>query len=230
MDLIIDPEFAQLIPRPSEEELTELLECLMRDGCRDPIVTWDGIVIDGHNRYRLCKENGIPFSICEMHFDHRDDVIVWMIQTQLGRRSLTAYTRTQLVLKKEQMLKREALERKSAARRKDTPAQKSAGLGETREIIAKEAGVSRDTVAKVKVIEQKADENDKQALAAGETRINAVYKKLVGPKRLTSDDPVVDRAREKVPVLVRNLKLQLGNLGLGGRFDKTLDQIVEAAR
>jgi hypothetical protein len=218
MDLTIDPEFAQLIPRPSEEELDELLECLKRDGCRDAIVAWDGIVIDGHNRYRLCRENGIPYAVKHMEFDDRDDVIVWMIQTQLGRRSLTAYTRTQLVLKKEAMLKEEAAIRKT---------QKSAGVGETRELIAKEAGVSRDTVAKVKVIEQRADEETKQALHSGETRIHAVYKKLINKP---VGDKVVERARVRVPELVRNLKLQLGHLGIGGKFDKTLDRILEEAR
>lgn len=43
-------------------------------------------------------------------------------------------------------------------------------------------------------------------------------------------DPVVERAKGQVPELVRRLRLALGNIGLGGRFDDPLDQIVEAAR
>jgi hypothetical protein len=48
-------------------------------------------IVDGHNRYDICQEHGIPFAIMEKEFENRDEALMWMISTQLGRRNLTTY-------------------------------------------------------------------------------------------------------------------------------------------
>ena len=64
-ELKIDPEFERLIPDPDAEEQRWLEESIKKEGCTDPLITWNGTVIDGHNRFKICTRLGIPFSYCE---------------------------------------------------------------------------------------------------------------------------------------------------------------------
>lgn len=95
--LQIDPEFKALIPKLKKAELLQLESNLMTDGCREPIITWNGIIVDGHNRYELCHRHGIPFKIQEMEFDCREAVIAWICSNQLGRRNISEETRKYLI-------------------------------------------------------------------------------------------------------------------------------------
>jgi hypothetical protein len=54
-----------------------------------PLVLWNGILIDGHNRYKIVQKHNLPFNTVDMEFDSRDDVIIWIISTQVSRRNLT---------------------------------------------------------------------------------------------------------------------------------------------
>ena len=50
-NLIVDPEYEEKIPRLSEEEFQLLEQLILEEGrIKDPIVTWNGIIVDGHNR------------------------------------------------------------------------------------------------------------------------------------------------------------------------------------
>ena len=100
-NLIVDPEFEEKIPRLSEEEF-QLLEQLIleEDRIKDPIVTWNGIIVDGHNRYRIMlkhPEIQIPFDIYEKEFPDRFAAIAWICRNQLGRRNLTPEDRKYLI-------------------------------------------------------------------------------------------------------------------------------------
>lgn len=95
--LKIDREFKNLIRPLSPKEYEQLEANIVSDGCRDPIVTWNGYIIDGHNRYEICRRHNIEFKVKEMQFDSRDDVIVWICANQLGRRNITEETRKYLI-------------------------------------------------------------------------------------------------------------------------------------
>lgn len=58
--LKIDKEFKTLIPPLSPTEYEQLEANIIADGCREPIVIWNGYIIDGHNRYEICKKNQVP--------------------------------------------------------------------------------------------------------------------------------------------------------------------------
>lgn len=95
--LKIDAEYKDLIRPLSREEYAQLEANLVLDGCRDPIITWNGTIVDGHNRYEICNRLHIPYSIQEMSFDGREDVIAWICSNQLGRRNITEETRKYLI-------------------------------------------------------------------------------------------------------------------------------------
>lgn len=89
MQITIDPEFKALIPPLAPEELAQLENNIIKDGCRDPLVVWNGILIDGHNRYEICTRHGIDFLSIVMEFSDRESVMDWMDANQLGRRNLS---------------------------------------------------------------------------------------------------------------------------------------------
>ena len=88
-EIIIDKEFMFLLPVLDELTYALLEENIQKNGCVHPIVLWKNIIIDGHNRYEICTKHGIPFETVNKEFDNRDDVIIWIISTQITRRNLT---------------------------------------------------------------------------------------------------------------------------------------------
>lgn len=97
LELTIDPEFKALIPKLRTNEYLQLESNIMMDGCREAIITWNGIIVDGHNRYEICHRHNIPFRIKEMAFDCREAVIAWICSNQLGRRNISDETRKYLI-------------------------------------------------------------------------------------------------------------------------------------
>lgn len=183
MDIRIDKEFQALIPPLAAEERKQLEENILAEGCRDPLVVWNGVIVDGHNRHEICTRNKVKFRTVEMQFDSREDAKIWIIKNQFGRRNLQPYTRVNLALELEPLIAAKAkanqVERKG--NQSGSTCQKSDKLipVDTKKELAKVANISHDTVAKVKVI-NKAVETGKVApevvakLHTGEVSINRV--------------------------------------------------------
>lgn len=85
----VDPEFRSLIPPLTPEERQALEASILAEGCRDPIVLWDGVIVDGHNRYAICTEHGIPFKTLPIIFPDKIDALIWIRRNQVSRRNLT---------------------------------------------------------------------------------------------------------------------------------------------
>ena len=184
-ELKIDPEFERLIPDPDAEEQRWLEESIKKEGCTDPLITWNGTVIDGHNRFKICTRLGIPFSYSEKDdLPDRDAVKAWIIERQLARRNLTKYQKSKLALAYEPILKEQAKEKQIQAGREKLPQKSSEAPKdrETRNKVAEIAGVSHNTIAKVKKIEDAADDDLKEQLEEGKISINKAYNSLFGEK------------------------------------------------
>ena len=142
----IDPEFQSLIPSLSSEEFHQLTENCKRDGILDSLKVWNGILIDGHNRYRIAEELDLNYQIEEMEFPNREAAIRWIILNQFGRRNLSAYDRSVLALKLKPMIAEKAKEKQSeaggAVRQKSDKA-----VVDTKKELAKVAGVSQSGVS-----------------------------------------------------------------------------------
>lgn len=98
--LEVDPAFHDLIHPLAKDEYRRLESSIIKEGCRDPIVVWQGVIVDGHNRYTICTRQGIPFHIIDMEFDSREDAIAWICSNQLGRRNINEETRKYLIGKR----------------------------------------------------------------------------------------------------------------------------------
>ena len=94
-------DLQSFIPPLAQEELLLLEESILKEGCRDSLViSKQGdtyLLIDGHNRYSICKKHNIDFNI-EVREDLPDlDAIKdWMVNNQLGKRNITGETKSYL--------------------------------------------------------------------------------------------------------------------------------------
>lgn len=103
--LKIDNAFKNLVPPLSADELRQLEENIVRDGCREPLCVWYNTILDGHNRYEICTRLQIPFAIRRVYPKNREEAIAWICTNQLGRRNITNETRKYLIGKRYEMEK-----------------------------------------------------------------------------------------------------------------------------
>ena len=200
-ELTVDPEFRDLIPPLNEEELKLLEESLVADGCESPLIVWNGVIVDGHNRYAICRKHGIPFSIQEKNFSSRDDAMLWMLRNQLGRRNLNNYQRVELVLKFEPLVKNAAEQRMMAGKAANPVPTLAQGQtkGKTRDHLSEAAGVSHGTFAKAKKLVQSADEETKRELRAGKVTVNRAYTELL-EKEHEGETKICERCKQEKPL------------------------------
>jgi hypothetical protein len=88
--LRIDLELQRLIPPLSQPELLALEQSIIAEGCREPIVIWDGTIVDGHNRYAICTKHKIKFNTIDKKFSDKAEAKRWMFSNQFGRRNLSS--------------------------------------------------------------------------------------------------------------------------------------------
>jgi N6-adenosine-specific RNA methylase IME4 len=181
MELKINDKYKKLIPPLTTHEFSQLETNCLEEGIRDAIITYNGYIIDGHNRYEIAQTYDLEFRVEEKHFDSENDVIQWMILNQFGRRNLSNYQRSVLALELEDLLKKKAKESKAekvSHYRQTGEVCQNSDKPDTKKELAKIANVSHDTISKVKVIEAKAPEELKEKLNSGESSINEVYKEI----------------------------------------------------
>ena len=99
MDLKIDPEFADMIPPLTPEEYEQLEANILAEGAvLSPLIVWNGVIVDGHNRYRIIQQHPeITYTTHQKEFADRYEAIMWICTNQLGRRNLTEIQKRALI-------------------------------------------------------------------------------------------------------------------------------------
>ena len=87
-ELKIDPEFRDLIFDLTDDERIALEESIIKEGCRDALVCWNDIILDGHNRYSICCKHNKEFEVIQKDFEDKNAAKIWMIDNQRARRNL----------------------------------------------------------------------------------------------------------------------------------------------
>jgi len=180
MELKIDKEFKDLIPPLTSDEYKTLENSLLNEGCRDMLITWNGTIIDGHNRYEICKKHNIHFEVEEINFKNKDDVKVWMIDNQKGRRNLTdgwkfelAQTRKGILLEKgKRNMSAGGGNQKSGLSTIDRP---DITPINTRDEIAKDLGWSTGKTAMADKVWREAEPEVKDKIKSNEITFNQAY-------------------------------------------------------
>lgn len=155
-------------------------------------------VVDIHNRYEIAQAHGLEFATTEMQFATRDDVIIWIIKNQLGRRNLIPAVRISLAEKLKPVIAAKAKENQQLSEgRGQKGCQISDNLNiDTKKEIAKAAGVSHDTIAKFEKIDAEASPEIKAAVMSGELKINTAYE---GVKAGALAFAKICRKKSKIP-------------------------------
>lgn len=180
VNINIDSEFKGLIPPLTSDERQGLERSLLAEGCRDALVLWGDTLIDGHNRFEICTRNNIPFKTVQKEFADRRSAIEWIILNQFGRRNLPSHERARLALRLKPVIAEKAKENQYSGVNQYTESLsqnsvKPSARIDTQKELAKIAGVSHDTIAKVEKIEKSAPEPIIEASRKGEISVNAAY-------------------------------------------------------
>ncbi|AWQ05755.1 hypothetical protein [Bordetella bronchiseptica] len=172
MTIRIDEELRAYIDPLTPDEYAALEQSLLAEGCRDALVLWGDLLVDGHNRHAICSKHGIAFNTVQnTRLQSMDDVRLWMIDNHLGRRSVSDFQRGVLALRKKEILesRRQAGEGDAAPAGSDGPA--PAPL--TRQTLARQARLSSTTLGQIEKIRQQAAPELVRAVQSGEISINA---------------------------------------------------------
>ena len=187
----IHSELQTLLPPLSDAEYKGLEADILEHGCLSPLVTWGEYIVDGHNRYAICQDHALSFDTVELEFDSLDEAKFWAWSHQEHRRNLTPYQRTEIALQFKSAIEKQAKERQRCGQGGILLKQNSADATKecnTRDELAKLAGVSKDTVSRVEYLDKYADDETKERLRNGDTTINREYTRL----RVADEDEVPD--------------------------------------
>ena len=193
MDIVVKEDLKAYIDPLSPDEYASLERSILAEGCRDALVLWGDVLVDGHNRYGICQKHSLPFNTVQnTQFQSMEDVHLWMIDQHLGRRSVSDFQRGVLALRKREILERRKLDKAipvpvDADESAEGEAVAIANADEafspvdaaelekvaTREAIAKAARLSSSQVAQIEKIQKSAAPELVEALKAGDISINA---------------------------------------------------------
>ena len=200
MEIRIDEGLRAYIDPLTEDESAALERSLLAEGCRDALVLWGDLLIDGHNRYALCRKHNIPFETRQnTSFKSIEDVYLWMIENHLGRRSVSDFQRGVLALRKREILQSRSTPPWDEGARAEgdesvpTAASHAGGDAEgdgagpkpvvmsqaqgraelSRQALARAARISSSTLGQIEKIQKEAAPELVRAVKAGEISINA---------------------------------------------------------
>lgn len=240
MELIINPEFQNLIPSLNLEELSSLETSLKHEGCRDPLVVWNNTIIDGHHRYAICTKHGISFDVVEKsELETELDVKLWMINNQFSRRNLPTETRLALAYKFKGFEAQKAKERqlanlkqfseqeaviaiKEAPDRLPVTSRDDTENNKTLEVIAQKAGVGYSTAFQYDAIQRKGTEEQKAEVAEGKSSIKKVYTQIQKAERLEKNK-ATEWPKGKYRVIYADPPWQYGDERSGGNHGGAID-------
>ena len=88
--------FANVFPLLDDDDLGTLTEDIRENGQREPVILYDGKILDGRNRYRACVELGIPAIFDHSKASNDEEALRESVSRNLRRRHLTASQRAMI--------------------------------------------------------------------------------------------------------------------------------------
>ena len=177
--IAINPELKAYIDPLTADEYAALERSILAEGCRDALVLWGEVLVDGHNRYGICQKHGLPFqTVQNTRFQSMQDVHLWMIEQHLGRRSVSDFQRGVLALRQKDILAERQMSQSSASADSSSSEEAPAETGiraplSGREAIARAARLSSNQVVLIEKIQKQAAPEVVAAVKSGSISINA---------------------------------------------------------
>ena len=187
-DIVVNEELKAYIDPMTPDEYESLERSILAEGCRDALVLWGNVLVDGHHRYSVCRKHDLPFQTMQnTRFQSMEDVHLWMIEQHLGRRSVSTFKRGVLALRKREILA--ARHGRAKELEEETPPFETEAVAEapaeaiaaeapatalpSREELAREARLSHSQVGLIEKIHKQAAEEVVAAVKSGVLSINA---------------------------------------------------------
>ena len=180
---VVLPEFAELLPPLTEEQLSALEKDLLANGCYSPVIVNDELqIVDGHNRQRLCEKHEIPYRMVVFSFEDKLEAKQWALDTQKGRRNLDKWELGKIALRLKPDIEARAQANLQEYHGNQFDSGPSAILPkvhsepvDTRKELAGAVGLGERTMGKVMQIDEHAPDVVKEALDNKELSINQGY-------------------------------------------------------
>ena len=177
------PEMAELLPPLTGEQLAALEADILKNGCYSPvIVNEDMVIVDGHNRQRLCEQHGLPYQMAVFSFETMLEAKQWALDTQKGRRNLDKWELGKIALRLKPDIEARAKANQSAAGGDKSNqgalfvnSQKALPAVNTTQELADAVGIGHQTMSRVMQIDEHAPAAVKEALDSGDLSINQGY-------------------------------------------------------
>jgi hypothetical protein len=209
----IHPEFRSLIGPLADVERDQLEVNLIAEGCRDPLVTWTGILLDGHNRFEICERLGIPYKTVAIDLPNAEAAKLWIEEHQIGRRNLTTDQRAAIAYRI--MQRRVAISKEERARKGGNarslclvvaPTTEQSSSPRQREVAAAQLGISPNKLRVVSAIAKESPAVVEQ-LVAGTLTIKQ------------AQDEIAERTRQRLRKAAKKIdpnesQIHVGDLSL----------------
>ncbi len=180
-ELKINPEYESLLPPLPSGEYAATKESIEKNGMHFPIIANPrGTILDGHNRFKICKELGIEPRYEIKNFENPLLEKHFVIEANLKRRHLTPFQKIEMALPLVEIEKALAKQRQLAG--KTSPSHE--GKGEVSDIVGKKIGVSGPMIERAMMVIKEADKKTIKRLRAGTTTIGTEYKKIAHNKKV----------------------------------------------
>ena len=194
MELKIEEKLRDVLIPLTDEKFAALEDDILRNGCIQPIIVWNGTIVDGHNRYAICQKHGISFKTVEHDFTDMTEARLWIWSNMKNTREPTDFQKCEMVMPFRDEIGSEAVKRVLAGVAVDP----SLNLGEghlerrTDSILGKMAGVSHDIMRMaIKLHNEAGEETLCRLRTDNKLKISAAYKMEFGK----------GDARKKLPIV-----------------------------
>lgn len=195
---VVLPELEQLLPPLSGEQFSSLESDILENSCYAPIiVNEDMVIIDGHNRFRICEEHGLPYKMLVFSFVDLLEAKQWALETQKGRRNIDKWELGKIALKLKPEIEDRAQANLSAGDGNHKSEVAKPGLVispnpilpvDTRKEVALAVGIGEQAMGRITRLAEAAPQALKDALDRKEVSINRGWKILKAVQHLPLEE------------------------------------------
>lgn len=185
LQLQINKKYEKLVPPLQEEDYDRLFNSIKENGLREPIIiNKEGIILDGHNRFKICEKLNKPIKTRTEQFENKLVEEKYVIESNLQRRHLNDFQKAELGIPLLEIEKELAKENQRLHHDRVRPN----GQKHSRDLVSKQIGVSSRTFERAKVIIEKAPEEIKQKVRENKISITQAYNRINNKKKIKKQE------------------------------------------
>lgn len=214
---------------------------ILKNGCYSPIiVNEDMVIVDGHNRRKLCERRNVPYNMAVFSFESLLDAKQWALDTQKSRRNLDKWELGKIALKLKPDLEAKANENMSAGGGDQKSEEAKSGSAilpnpispvDTRKELAETVGLGERTMGKIMQIDENAPAVVKDALDNKELSVSQGYnltkhlQEIPEEKREQAAAEAVEREKAKKELRKQNSEIDRQSR-IAGTFCKAFEKAI----